>query len=565
MSLTKRNLWFAGIFLGALIGSSLLVSGTAWAGTVVLRPNGDPAVKNWTPSTGTVNWSIINRSDLATTTWICGAAGNVSDLYDMTTASVGQGATSVTVQVNSSLGRRISGGLADDQAGVDLQISGSLIGPTTYATPSGAAVGVTETCTSALFGTGYSLQGASFAGTWTQAQIDGMRILIARKSVGPNDPIRISQAMATVTYTDPPTLDQSAYRAYQNADSSTPGTPLASTNTVAELPTSSSPFRIRMGLTLSGTAWGANYGANKLQVTAKDGATCALSTGWADVQAGSGAIRWNDNASPVDGVTITSNANDPTTSGTKIYQQYRESNDFTNPNAAPLTNVALWDYSLKASSTTPGVHYCFRAVNSTGSITINYSQYPEIIAVGDLGIEFVDAGGSNVPSPSFSFDNIFTTSSSCQLPTALLGTSSQRMRVTNNLVTNGWSVSMAATSGPTALWVSGLNSYDFNDSGGSPAGCANSDGDGKAGQLTVRPSSGTLAPEAGCATTGISWGSDAGFAQGVTDAITLSTASSASARFCYFDYTSIDLEQRVPPGIVPGTYQLDMTVTVMAS
>ncbi len=137
MSLTKRNLWFAGIFLGALIGSSLLVSGTAWAGTVVLRPNGDPAVKNWTPSTGTVNWSIINRSDLATTTWICGAAGNVSDLYDMTTASVGQGATSVTVQVNASLGRRISGGLADDQAGVDLQISGSLIGPTTYATPVG--------------------------------------------------------------------------------------------------------------------------------------------------------------------------------------------------------------------------------------------------------------------------------------------------------------------------------------------------------------------------------------------------------------------------------------------
>jgi hypothetical protein len=535
---------------------AIAASNTAQAGTITLRPNGDPGTKNWVPSTGAVNWSIINRSDLGTPTYLCIGSGTSGDVYDLTTAPIYQGATAVNVRMYTALGQQILV-LADDKAGVNLEVGGSLVGATTYQNPTSPGLGLLQSCSSGTFGP-YGWLEQNFTGSWNQTQVDGMRAFIGRQQIGLlADAVRVSQVEAVITYTDPPTLDQSAWRAYQNANSTAPGTPLAATNTVGEIATGGNAFRLRVGLTVSGQAWSAAYGANKLQFTTKSGGSCAASSGWADIVSGSGAVRWNDNASAADGATISSNANDPTTGGTKIYEQYRESNDFTNPNAAALTNVGLWDFSLRDVSGTPGTAYCFRVENTSGSIGVTYGQYPEVLVVGDYGIEIVDASGVTVASPSVPFGGLTALTSTCQTATGTLGVSAQRIRITNDLLTNGWNASLAATGGPTVTWTSGPLQYDFNDSGGSPAGCL-------AGQLTVNPTVATVTPKSGCTTAGVSVGSNAAFTQGVVNAITVTTASSSASRFCYWDITGVGLQQRVPAGTQPGTYGLDMTLTMTA-
>ena len=257
-------------------------------------------------------------------------------------------------------------------------------------------------------------------------------------------------------------------------------------------------------------------------------------------------------------------ANDPTTSGTKVYQTYRESNGFTNT-AITAGNTGIWDFSLVSSGQPAGLSFCFRVVKNDGTTLDTYSTYPKVTLTGNLGISVVDGSGADVASPVAAFSSVTTTTTQCNVATATLGVSSQRIRVTNALVTNGWNVSIAATGGPTSLWTAGASYYDFNDSAGSPSGCNDGgDSDSLAGRLTVDPSSAVITPSSGCSNTGISNGSSTGFSEGTTDAITLESADATSQRFCSWDITGINLSQRVPKMVSPGDYSLDMTITVTA-
>jgi hypothetical protein len=149
-----------------------------------------------------------------------------------------------------------------------------------------------------------------------------------------------------------------------------------------------------------------------------------------------------------------------------------------------------------------------------------------------------------------------------QTVSGTLGTSSQKIRVTNSTMNPQWSVSLAATSGATTLWSAGTPKYDFNDPTASALDGADSDSFG--GQLTINPATGTLTPQSGCTNTGVSKGSSSAFSEGVTNSITLVSSSGSAETNCYWDFTGITLSQDIPSEQTVANYFLDMTLTITA-
>ncbi len=190
-------------------------------------------------------------------------------------------------------------------------------------------------------------------------------------------------------------------------------------------------------------------------------------------------------------------------------------------------------------------------------------RWVEAPSSGTLSLDIVDSGGSSVSAPSVSMGGQ-TASYNCQTATGTFGTSSQKLRTTNDTGNGSWAVSIAATSGATAKWSTGSSFYDYNDSSGS--GCSDgADSDSLSGQLTLNPSGATITPKGVCATTGVSVGSNAGFVEGTTNNITLMTASSSSQTHCYYDLTGVGLSQAIPAEQAAGSYTLNLTVTIVAN
>jgi len=550
--------WLFGVACAALIASALCDT-TVNAGTAVFRPNGDPVSPAWLRYDGATNWGIINQTGTNTDNYICRNGNTATDLYDLTDEFVGQGATSITVKTYAAMARTILI-VGNDQVSLTATVNGTPVGTAVSSVPSSTILSLLPSCPGTLLdliGWTYGwATPASYTGLWSQADMNSMKLSLGKIQVGGTaDPIRVVRAEVEVGYIDPPSLEQPAYRVYANTNTVTPGVALAATNTPADV-TNNDALRVRMGTkVLSGENWRANYGSVKLQYAQK-AASCATTSGWGDVSSSSGVIRWQNNAAVADGAAISSYVNDPVTGGTVTYQQYRESNNATAPIATPVGQTALWDFSLVTVGGSPGQTYCLRLVPTSGAMPLSYSQYPEITLTGDLGVSIVDATGVVVSSPSVSFGAALS-GQTCQQTTGTLGTSSQRVRISNYLVKNGWSASIAATGGSSANWSSGSTGYAYNKSDGSPPGCTY-------GQLTLQPASATISPSVGCLVTGISMGSNASFMQGSTDAITLANASSSSQRFCYWDMTNVVALQRIPPGLPAGVYSLDLTITVVA-
>lgn len=182
---------------------------------------------------------------------------------------------------------------------------------------------------------------------------------------------------------------------------------------------------------------------------------------------------------------------------------------------------------------------------------------------GNLTVDIVDSGGNPVGSPSMAMSTV-QTSFNCQTSTGTFGVSEERIRVSNTTASPAWTLTVAATSGSTATWSTGLLYYDFNDGGGS--GCTDgADADSYAGQMTQDPSGGTITPQGGCSTTGLSLGSSASFIEGTTDSITLLSASASANTNCYWDLTGISVSQKIPSEQSVGNYSINMTLTVTAS
>ena len=194
------------------------------------------------------------------------------------------------------------------------------------------------------------------------------------------------------------------------------------------------------------------------------------------------------------------------------------------------------------------------------------------ISAASLAVSIVDASGTAVDSPLVTFGDVVR-ASDCMTATATLGETTQRIRVTNpGASDSGWKLSIAANA-TTSLWESQGDSskqFDFNDVGDSSSlGCSDlsssGDTDSAGGQLTIDPSVATLAGVNSAATTGISKGSTASFAEGTLDSIDLLTAGSNSLNFGAWELQGVGLSQKIPASQDVATdYQLTLVLTVTA-
>lgn len=200
------------------------------------------------------------------------------------------------------------------------------------------------------------------------------------------------------------------------------------------------------------------------------------------------------------------------------------------------------------------------------------TQLTHTINAGTLATDIRDSNRDPVANPSVAFSTV-TSSFDCltggNASTGTLGTNDERLYVDNpDAADNGWTLTVAATSGATATWDDGgSNTHDFNDPTGTPAGCDDgADGDSVGGQLTVDASGATLTTDCqSCNTTGITLGSSTAFNQGTTDSVTLLNAGGTSSDYGRWYLTGASLSQTIPASTPAGSYTLDLTLTVTAS
>jgi hypothetical protein len=209
-------------------------------------------------------------------------------------------------------------------------------------------------------------------------------------------------------------------------------------------------------------------------------------------------------------------------------------------------------------------------VSAVPVLAANTPDLTQQINAGSLATDILDSSRVAVASPSaalstqsFSFNCLSGGSAS----TGNLGTNTQRVYVINpDAADNGWTLTIAATSGNTARWQNGgvTQFFDFNDPGGS--GCTDgADGDAQGGQLTVNPSVGTITTDClACVGTNVTLGSSGSFSQGVTDSVTLINAAAGSDDIWRGYLTNAALSQTIPAEQAVDSYTLNMTVTVTA-
>ena len=199
------------------------------------------------------------------------------------------------------------------------------------------------------------------------------------------------------------------------------------------------------------------------------------------------------------------------------------------------------------------------------------TQFGQTINSGTLATDMRDASRVTIASPSitmsaaaFSFDCQTGGSAS----TGTFGSNSQRIYVDNpSAANNGWTLTLAATSGATTTWTDGSKILDFNDPTGSTAGCDDGvDTDTAKGQMTVDASVATLTADCTtCSTANITKGSSTAFSEGVTNTITLLNAAAASDNVGRWYLTGVSISQTIPAEQEAGNYTINMTLTATAS
>jgi hypothetical protein len=211
-----------------------------------------------------------------------------------------------------------------------------------------------------------------------------MRVRTSSSNATANVTQDIDFAFVTLTWLEgpSPTVEQEAYRFFNNLDSTDVGTPIAALNTPGTLSSSGDALRLRLLLSVS-TAQLPINSTFKLQYVGKGSGTCAAPSGgtpstYTDIST-STLISYKDNATPSDGAALTANANDPTGSYTIQNQTYEELNNFMNTlSAIPTANSGKWDFSLYDHGSPASTTFCFRVVAADGTPLTTYTRYPEI-------------------------------------------------------------------------------------------------------------------------------------------------------------------------------------------
>jgi 6-phosphogluconolactonase (cycloisomerase 2 family) len=186
-----------------------------------------------------------------------------------------------------------------------------------------------------------------------------------------------------------PTFNQSAYRFFNNLDSTNVGAPLADQNTAATLTSAGQAFRLRLLLHVGSGKLILNGQSFKLQFAQRgaDGLCDTAFTGetYADVTTTT-VIAFNDNPTPTDGSALTATTSDPTHGAdTIVNQTYEELNPFTNSVAAISSGQdGKWDFSLKDNGAPANTTYCFRVVLIKGISSASYNNASTSVAAQEI-------------------------------------------------------------------------------------------------------------------------------------------------------------------------------------
>lgn len=225
-------------------------------------------------------------------------------------------------------------------------------------------------------------------------------------------------------------------------------------------------------------------------------------------------------------------------------------------------NKKIWRVLFAVICTLSG--FSVISVQASASDAADLTQ---VINPGTLIADIRDENRSPVASPSFALSPV-NFSFECGSSTGTIGTNTQRLYVDNpGAADAGWTLTIAATDGPTALWEDSGQTQVFDHNDPTAAGCTDSaDADSVGGQLTLNPNAGTLTADcSSCTTANITKGSATSFEEGVVDSITLLNASSASDDAGRWYLTGVGLTQTVPASQAATDYSINLTITATAS
>jgi len=174
------------------------------------------------------------------------------------------------------------------------------------------------------------------------------------------------------------------------------------------------------------------------------------------------------------------------------------------------------------------------------------------IQEGTLSVDIVDSNGNSVPNPLIVMNSQIAKFDILD-SAGVFGTEEERIRLSNPTSTTAWTTTIAATDGPTAMWIgtgSITHTFDYN----SPMYSS--------GTLTIDPSRALIIPVHKDSTDGISAGSLTRFAEGTIDSITLFSSTTAPT-FEEYDFWNADVMQQIPPAQAADTYIINMTLTAI--
>jgi len=199
---------------------------------------------------------------------------------------------------------------------------------------------------------------------------------------------------------------------------------------------------------------------------------------------------------------------------------------------------------------------------------------------GILTVSIVDDVGDLVPAPEVPFVPV-TTQFVDQATDGTLGimagdtdppfsvgtpSTTQQILLSNPTDTEAWTVTLAATDGPTAEWSDGTNSMDFNGLAANSEGrlslspqdagvvIAKVNYDASNGQIdSVDSSAGAI--------TGVTAGSDATFLEGTVNSITVFTADNSADDYASYVLREVPMSQNIPMQQEAGDYVLNMVLT----
>lgn len=192
--------------------------------------------------------------------------------------------------------------------------------------------------------------------------------------------------------------------------------------------------------------------------------------------------------------------------------------------------------------------------------TVSFSQE---IKPDHQAVSLVNELDETVTEPSIPIE--VETSNFPQLILEQLSTEQQTLRIINPLANTPWSVSIAATDGPAAVWSDGAERYDYNDAADGTDGA---DPDAIGGSLSLNPLASEIVSTQGsqrCSNDDLSLGSLARFQEGeqALSSITLVNGLATTASYCQWDVIGIDMQQVVPGSQATGRYRLNFTITIL--